>query len=72
MSTLREQLLWLFGSDVSEPIAEAEAKGLTPSWKSVRLDKVGSVSALRALIEVDWDDLLLDEQYQRFRNGFDV
>jgi len=42
--------------------------GLTEGWKSVRLDKVGSVSG-SILLETDWNDTLLDEQYRRFLNG---
>ena len=65
---LSRQLQWLFGSRVRDPIALAEAGGLTPGWQSVRLDKVGSVSASEQ-VEIDWDDDLLNEQYRRFHNG---
>jgi len=67
MRILTEQLQWLFGSR-REPIAQAEEKGLTPDWRSVRLDKVGSVSG-SFLMETDWDDALIEEQYRRFLNG---
>jgi len=36
---------------------------------SLYLDKVGSVSALIEPAEPIWVDGLLDQQYQRFRNG---
>ncbi len=45
------------------------AGGLTRYWKSVRLDRVDSVSGLE-LLETHWDDALINEQYQRFLNGF--
>ena len=51
-----------------DPIGLPEAGGLTPHWKSVRLDKVGSVSGLTHL-QTHWDDALINQQYQRFLNG---
>ncbi len=44
------------------------AMGLTPGWKSVRLDKSGSVSGLH-LLETHWDDALINEQYWRAIHG---
>jgi len=46
----------------------ASQGGLTEGWKSVRIDRSGSVSGL-PLIETHWDDALINEQYQRFLNG---
>ena len=58
-----------FGRLTKRPESLDVAGGLTPGWQSVRLDKVDSVSASEFLIEVDWDDQILNQQYQRFLNG---
>ncbi len=60
--------LWgLFGFDgpESRPQTRGVAGELTPHWKSVRLDRVGSVSGLQ-LIETHWDDALIEEQHSRW------
>ncbi len=61
---------WLRGFKAGrvEPIARAEAGRLTEDWSSIRLDNVGSVSAL-SLLETHWDDALLEDQHRRFLNG---
>ncbi len=60
--------LRLFHSRPTTRELSSGSKGLTSGWKSVRLDKVGSVSGLK-LIETHWDDAVINEQYQRFLNG---
>ncbi len=60
-------LFWLF----KKPETSGVAGGLTPGWKSVRLDKVGSVSG-SDLMETDWDDAAIEDQQLRFLNGVDV
>ncbi len=44
-------------------------EGLTEGREGVRLDKVGSVSAM-VEVEDHWaDEKVIDEQYRRFLNG---
>ncbi len=62
---------WLFGPRDRGPEPSGVARGLTPGWKSVRLDKVGSVSG-SDLMQTDWDDAAIEEQQLRFLNGVDV
>ncbi len=47
---------------------ELREVGLTRGDECVRLDKSGSVSASE-LLQLHWDDAVINEQYRRFLNG---
>ena len=53
-----------------EDAQKRSLEGLTPLSDCVRVDRSVSVSALVEVEGADWDEELIDSQYQRFLNGW--